>query len=384
MYSKLLFPGIDEFTLVLSTDKSAVEDIEDWQPKAESMITEFAHLANLESIFGEQKELEAKCPQGYSVGYQYGDNPFYFAVAYHPSHPQMGVVVKFSAYSWFEYRKSGNTNIKRFLLSVKSDLYSFRLSRIDFTADYLDWRTTVNEIYRRLISNDWEIQDSKGRRSLSEINALEVNGMTNTFYIGSRKTGTRLFLRVYDKKAEQMENKGFLLKEALGMRSWVRFEAVFKGVYAHQLTNIIMSTEENSLNDLIADKIAEKYRFYDRTKGKYTDFSTALLNQSKRHFQHLHLESPRDNDLISSLLHLMNGSGLFPILYKCDKIWGKETSTILLKYLHNVYKNKYKPNDDVRSWVKKHKKTLARQSLEAEFELLKAFRLNVAKEDLSA
>ena len=39
-------------------------------------------------------------PQGYTVAYQYGDNPFYFAVAYHPSHPKMGVIVKFSAYSW--------------------------------------------------------------------------------------------------------------------------------------------------------------------------------------------------------------------------------------------------------------------------------------------
>lgn len=384
MCLKLLFPGIDEFTLVLSGDKSAIENIGDWQPEAERMIAEFARLANLESIFGEQKVLEGKCPQGYSLGYQYGDNPFYFAVAYHPLHPQMGVVVKFSAYSWFEYRKNGKTNIRRFLDSVKSDLYSFRLSRIDFTADYLGWNTTVNEIYQKIIANDWEIQDSRGMRSLSEINALEVNGMANTFYVGSRKTGTRLFLRVYDKKAEQMENKGFLLKEALGMSSWVRFEAVFKGTYAHQLTDIIMSTEENSLNDLIADKIGEKYRFYDRTKGKYTDFTTALLEQPKQNFQRLRLESPRDNDLTSSLLHLINGSGLFPILYKCDKIWGKGTSTVLLQHLHDIYKKKYKPNDDVRSWLKKHKKTLAKQSLEDEFKMLKAFRYNVAKEELSA
>ena len=98
---KQILLGVDELTLVLSlVDKSELEDLDEWQEKAESMISEFAGLANLETVFGSQRKLEDKCPQGYTVGYQYGDQPFYFAVAYHPLHPDMGVIIKFSAHSW--------------------------------------------------------------------------------------------------------------------------------------------------------------------------------------------------------------------------------------------------------------------------------------------
>ena len=375
MNRKILL-GVDEFTLVLSVDKETLDGIEDWEPTAESIITEFAQRANLESVYGTQKILEDKRPQGYSVAYQYGDNPFYFAVAYHPYHLQMGVVVKFSAHSWSVYCAKCNTGIKKFLNAVKSDSYRFRLSRIDFTVDYQDWDISIDDIYQNLMGNHLEIQDSQGRKNHSEIKGLEIDGVANTFYVGSKRTGTRLFLRGYNKRAEQIETKGFRFKEAINTKSWVRFEAVFKGDYAHQMTDIIMRTDEENMKDLIADKITEKYRFYDLGNKKYTDFSIALLEKSQKDFQRLRLESPRDNGLISSLLHLINGSGLFPVLYKCDKIWGNKTSLILLKKLHDIYVKEFQPNDDVLLWLKKHKSTLEKQSLGDELEIIKNFKKN--------
>lgn len=381
---KALSIGIDELTLVLSADKEGIERLEDWQPKAESMVAEFARLANLEDIFGAQKGLEGKCPQGYSVAYQYGDNPFYFAVAYHPLHPQMGVVVKYSAYSWSAYCKNGDMDIKRFLRSVQSGSYNTRLSRIDFTADYQNWPISVDGIYQSLIKNRLEIQDYKGRRNQSAVSALEVDGIASTFYVGSKKAGTRLFLRVYDKKKEQIATRGFRCREAAGTLSWVRFEAVFKGCYAHQLTDIIMESGEENLKGLIADKIAEKFRFYDLENGKYADFSAALFENAERQFQHLRLESPRDNDFIGSLLHLANGSGLFPALYKCDKVWGNGTSTALLRHLHGIYADEYAPNDDVLLWLKKHKGTLEGQTFQETLETFKALRDSGAGKGMTA
>ena len=363
--------GIDELTVVLAVDETLVKGLADWMQKAESMITEFSKLADLERIFGMQKDLDGKTPQGYTIAYQYGDNPFYFAVAYHPSFPKMGVVVKFSAYSWAVYCQRGRTNIKRFLVAIQSKSYHIRLSRVDFTVDYQNWDITVDDIYQKLINNRLEIHDHKSETNHSGITALEIDGKVSTFYVGSRKTGTRLFLRVYDKRLEQIEQKGFRFKEALNTNSWVRFEAVFKGTYAHQLTDIIMEIEEEKLKDLIADKVTEKYRFYDLECKKYTDFTTALIEQSKEIFSRLRLESPRDNDLTNSLIHLIKGSGLFPALYKCDEIWGKETSMNLLECLHDIYKDGYEPNEDVQLWLKKHKDTLAKQSLKDDLELLK-------------
>ncbi len=375
---KKVLVGVDELTAVLMSAMIYADGLAEWEAKAEKMIKKFAQLANLEGIFGKQKELEGSPPQGYTVAYQYGDNPFYFAVAYHPSHPKMGVIVKFSAYSWAVYCEKMETDIKRFLGSVQSKFYRVRLSRVDFTVDYQNWDMSVNDIYQKLKKKQLEIHNHKGGVNHSEINAQETDGKASTFYVGSRKTGTRLFLRVYDKKKEQVEKKGFRYKEALNTKSWVRFEAVFKADYAHQLTHIIMKTDEEKLADLIADKVAEKYRFYDLTNKEYTDFTTALLKKSKEVFPRLRLESPRDNDFTRSLIHLVNGSGLFPAMHKCDETWGIKSSLVLLKCLYDIYTYNYIPNEDVQLWLKKYRSILLRHSLEEELELLKQILLRSA------
>lgn len=375
---KKVLVGVDELTAVLMSAMIYADGLAEWEAKAEKMIKKFTQLANLEGIFGKQKELEGSPPQGYTVAYQYGDNPFYFAVAYHPSHPKMGVIVKFSAYSWAVYCEKMETDIKRFLGSVQSKFYRIRLSRVDFTVDYQNWDMSVNDIYQKLKKKQLEIHNHKGGVNHSEINAQETDGKASTFYVGSRKTGTRLFLRVYDKKKEQVEKKGFRYKEALNTKSWVRFEAVFKADYAHQLTHIIMKTDEEKLADLIADKVAEKYRFYDLTNKEYTDFTTALLKKSKEVFPRLRLESPRDNDFTRSLIHLVNGSGLFPAMHKCDETWGIKSSLVLLKCLYDIYTYNYIPNEDVQLWLKKYRSILLRHSLEEELELLKQILLRSA------
>lgn len=363
--------GVDELTAVLMSAMIYADGLAGWEAKAEKMIKEFARLANLEGIFGKQKELESKPPQGYATAYQYGNNPFYFAVAYHPSHPKMGVVVKFSAYSWAVYCQKNGTDIKKFLHSVQSDYYCVRLSRVDFTVDYQNWDISVDDIYHKLINKQLEIHNHKDEVNHSGITAYEDNGKASTFYVGSKKTGTRLFLRVYDKKKEQIEQKGFRYKEAVNTDSWVRFEAVFKGDYAHQLTDIIMKTDEEKLAGLIADKVAEKYRFYDLESKDNTDFTKALIEKSKGNFLRLRMESPRDNDFIRSFIHLVNGSGLFPAMYKCDETWGIKSSLALLKCLYDIYVYDYIPNEDVQLWLKKYRNLLARQSLEEELELLR-------------
>ena len=159
---KKVLVGVDELTAVLMSAMIYADGLAEWEAKAEKMIKKFAQLANLEGIFGKQKELEGSPPQGYTVAYQYGDNPFYFAVAYHPSHPKMGVIVKFSAYSWAVYCEKMETDIKRFLGSVQSKFYRVRLSRVDFTVDYQNWDMSVNDIYQTLKKKQLEIHNHKG------------------------------------------------------------------------------------------------------------------------------------------------------------------------------------------------------------------------------
>lgn len=370
---KRLLLGVDELTLVLSTT-AEIESPKEWDEIAQNIVNEFTKRANLENIFGVKRESDDTLPQGYTVGYKYGDNPFYFSVAYHPEHAKMGVVVKYSATSWRVYCAWGKTNVKRFLHSVKSNLYNCRLSRIDFAVDYQNWDFSVNDIYQNIKSQHLKIQNYKGIKNPSEVTGHEADGVASTFYVGSRKSGTKLFLRVYDKQQEQIEKGGIRLQEALSTQSWVRFEAVYKGKYAHILTDLIRNTDEDNLTDLIADKITEKYRFYDMETGEYTDFTKALLEKSKVDFERLQIDSPRDNDLIGSLYHLISGSGLFSTLYKCDEIWGNEASKELLKYLHGIFKKEYEPNEDIKLWLKKHKNTMEKQSLNDVLKLLEQFK----------
>lgn len=365
--------GVDELTVVLSIDVATLNGIDDWQPTAEAMISKFIELSHIESIFGKKKSLESKLPAGYTVAYDFGFNPWYFAIAYHPMHPKMGVIVKFSAYSWNTYCSQYSMNIKKFLVSIKSDLYNFRLSRVDFTVDYQNWDISVNEIYQGLLNETLEIRDLNDKKNHSKITAYEVNGVVSTFYIGSRKIGTRLFMRVYDKREEQLQTFGYRYREASNSTTWLRFEVVFRGLYAHQITDLINEIEEAKLSDLIANKVTEKFRFYELLEERYSNFSQALLDNFGEEFMKLKLESPRNNELIASINHLAQGSGLFTVMYKCAKIWGERESMTLLKNLYKVYMDTYEPSEDTKLWVKKNKASLENEALNDMFTNLKRF-----------
>ena len=64
---KKVLVGVDELTAVLMSAMIYADGLAEWEAKAEKMIKKFAQLANLEGIFGKQKELEGSPPQGYTV-----------------------------------------------------------------------------------------------------------------------------------------------------------------------------------------------------------------------------------------------------------------------------------------------------------------------------
>ncbi len=371
----ILLLGIDEFTMVLTVDKSQLDGIGDWSPVAINVVNLFVHMTELETVFGQEAPLTGKLPQGYTVGYQYGDNPFYFAIAYHPENIQMGIVVKFSAYAWAHYchewasLHQSPMTIKQFCSLTETDDFQSRLSRIDFTADFQNYNFTVDDLYRHLTDGSWIIQNADGKKNPSGLSAHEVNKIVETFYVGSKKGNTRLFMRVYDKRREQMEQPSFRYEEALAVESWVRFEAVFKGKYAHQITDSIreeLGSDEQSMKAFIASKLLEKYRFVDVETEEYADLTVALLNvvnAGDHDFSRLRLESPRDSELIRSIQYLMFNSGLFTTMFKCDAIWGNNSGIELLQRMAAVYLRGRHPPDDAVRWVTLHRKEMLKRTL---------------------
>ncbi len=438
-YKSVVKVGIDEFTLVLMAKDKI--DFMIWEQKAETMLKEFLDLAKLEDMFGELVmadygdmfgELvmaDYGIQKGYTDGLTFDNRPWHFSISWHEYLQNMGICIKFSAHAWAVYQttyfeKYGEEmNITIFLRNVQSDNYLARLSRIDFTADYFNFHKSnfhksfnPDTLSRGLNNGTIAIKDYKNRSMLKNIQSVEKNGVISTLYLGSKKSNTRCFARIYDKRLEQIDTKGIRYDEALkckswirqevvfkgtyskksntrcfariydkrleqidtkGIRydealkckSWIRQEVVFKGTYSHQITEDLLNiTTQIELQQYIAQKITEKYRFYDTTTKNEMKYTRALLYiMNNAEFNHLSSVQVKDNDYMRSLKYLMNGSGLYPTLYKALEVWGEGADKEVVKYLFDNYEKFYiseaHKKKDLRSWIKKHRADLRQQTL---------------------
>src|SRR5699024_10786121 len=147
----------------------------------------------------------------------------------------------------------------------------------------------------------------------------------------------------------------FLRHEAKLVDDWIRFEAEFRGTYAHQLTEAIRNckTDEDLKNIMINSMLSRYSLYYTKSNKPYltTKMMMELLDRDNFQFTS---PSPRLNKLQQSLDYLTESSGLFPVLWKVDQIWGNDTSNELIQFLINSYKEKFEPNDDHIMWASKY------------------------------
>ncbi|CAI2629995.1 hypothetical protein AKUH3B209X_11680 [Apilactobacillus kunkeei] len=379
---KKILIGTDELTMVIFCDLSDLKDEEEWSDIAESTIDYFARILKFEKVFGEKMDMDASPPAGYSIAYTFGNNPFYFAIAYHPTNPNMGIICKFSAYSWSEYCSkwfdifNRKMDIKKFADVTNVDGYISRFSRVDFTIDYHNFETTVDKLYSSINKGEIEIRNHKGIKNNSKTNGFFQDEF-QTFYIGSRKKNSRLFLRVYDKKVEQLENPTFRYEEALNVESWVRFEGVFKSKYAHDITDMLreeVDDSEDSLMAFIAGKLLEKYQFFNVMEDKQIEFTSELVkiyDKRNTEYSHLRIENPRNSDLMQSINYIVLNSGLMTLIHKIKNVFGEKEVNEFFEYLLGYYLNNYKPNKDVELWIDKNRSSVMKGELEKIFNQIK-------------
>jgi len=360
--------GIDEFTFTIIPDDTRME-IDEWHTEAEEIVDIFFQASKSEYIFdGEKEPMFDKKPAGYTHSYNVGSKDYYLAVAYNDCHPDMGICVRFSAKAWAVYQANYRRKYDREILLpelLRTIAYEteakIRLSRIDFTADYFDSNIDLNKIYKSIKDDKIVIHDADGHRRIRTLNCNEIDKNVSTIYAGSRKENSKGFLRIYDKRKEQIQTNGFRKQEALACAEWIRFEAVFKGTYAHQITTEMLEQDMNAaeLSKYIAYCIAYKYRFFDIDSGEYTDFTKALIALiEEADFTNLRSESPRDNSLHQNISYIMNGSGLFPTLYKIKELYGVGADREFLEHLFRCYQENdwQSPSKmaELTLWLKKH------------------------------
>jgi len=377
--------GVDEFTLVLLPTGKI--DVMDWLDELDKMMATFIRLSRIEELYGPLGTATKKLQAGYTSGLTVQNRPWHFMICWHEDIPTMGLCIKFSAHAYAAYRQDfqekyqAKMNIVEFLKMVDSDIYVTRLSRIDLTADYKDYpnprdpngQLDPDTLYRQLINGNYVIKNQNGKKTLRTLSALHKNGVYETFYAGSRKGKTDGFLRCYDKKTEQIVTKGFRYDEAIQCKSWVRFEAVFKGTYAHQITEQLKQiSTEDELTKLIAKHISDKYQLVDVATGDTLDITEDLAQIALGSGAGTLISpSNRDNTIRQSIQYLKKNSGLFAVFFKVSEVWGAQGERKLFSHLREIYQSEYKPTagekPEMKDWYAKHYRELRGQRLEDNF-----------------
>ncbi len=382
--------GIDELTVVLqSADKA---DVFQWEAQGEAIIDRFLELSRLEDLFGKMDSATSGIQQGYSQGLTFANRPWHFGIYWHEDYPGMGICIKFSAWAWaiyvteFEAKYGTEMNAAVFLQMIQDVSYMARLSRIDLTADFFDYPSPVNPhaylspdtLYRGLEQGDYVVgfHDRGGHfRKITTRSALNKGGVYETVYVGGMKGKARAFLRFYEKRNEQISNNGFRYERAIQVQSWVRFEAVFKHDYAHQIgVYLLCVSSKAELQELIASLIAGKYMFYDTSTGEPLDISEELAGIAKG-VQAVTLSKPntRDNSFLATIEYIRHNSGLYTALYKAFLVWGQYADQGLMNYLLTDYlytfkekvgTGRYKTMErELDHWYRRHGEELSKVSL---------------------
>lgn len=327
--------GIDEFCVVaqVNPDYMNAYDDGDWPEIAMAILEDLADRTGLIACLGAAMPEEKK-PAGYSVGYTFGEHPFYLCAAFH-ERVDMGVCFKFSARATDYIREIGGMEPYELLQAGQNpSFYSLRLSRIDLTADYIDECFTVQEIYNGLEDGTLQFMreqiDSRSgkvtlRKSSQMLSGYISGGEVSTIYVGSAKANTNGRLRIYDKKLEQLVKHGTYEEKARVCASWVRFEACVRGKYAHALTDELLTiNNDDEVATLVLDVFKQRYQLWYSNSGviDHLHEATELLNVGI-HVLRLPAITNRNVDLDASLKHIVDGSGLTPSVYKVAAIWGE-------------------------------------------------------------
>lgn len=355
----MLRASVDELTLVLQASrdqKMELENEEDWIELAQLLILDFESKAKLTSVFGAKNRIK-NYPAGYTNGVTYGQHSFYFAVAYNQKAYSMGIIVKFSAEALHYYLRKTSQEVYDFLQSAKSDAYTMRLSRVDLDVDFIDERFTVNSLYEQLKSQKIEVylqkhQQNKVIFSKKNLNfrGFMKNGKIETIYINSPISSVNC--RIYNKQLEEIQLRKPDMNYALEHR-WIRFEAVFKNEYAHNLTNDLLKIHsKHELCDLIIDSWLQKF-YFKKENGKTAIYTQKMLNAKKSGNYVLVGQIQKDNDLSKRFDYMLTESGTISTLYKIKMLWGSSALQCATKYI-NSYVENWRMNQGCSEWLKKH------------------------------
>ena len=356
--------GIDEATIIVRLSFDIME-LKSWERYALAIVEKVEKVLCLPEVFGSRRKAEKNITH-YNESYSYGNHTFYFGVGYSSMNPALGVIIKFSAQSLREYKiryyeLTGVTvDVNTMLVILNDEATIAYCSRIDPYVDFIDEHVDISALHNGLVNGDLYVEHGNGRKNTSRISGFSEQGECKTFYIGRyRQKNTRIFLRVYDKKAEQQQNRhATRIDTAQSCKDWVRFEVVFKEQYARELTDKLRTVSDDMLVPMLLSAILDRYRFTDGEE--YLECTKKMIELSEGQEMSFPVRREADPELVQRFGGIVHHSGLFPFLYIVKRIWGQEgldAATCNLWKEFNDYCSH--PPDAPRRWAEKHIAELA-------------------------
>jgi DNA relaxase NicK len=199
---------------------------------------------------------------GYTDSFEFGGENGKISVMYNRNRKDMGILIDFTATGKSLYENLAQLyGIKidwKALITSVCNQYSGHVSRIDIATDLIDYGFSVNTISQSLQQGKYVFLNMIGNR-IDRKRYKAIGDMDNvqTLYVGSRKSDA--FLRIYDKKVEQLRADGMYRSIALSCNDWIRVEAEFKHRLAKKIGQLITNYEGDNIYPYLLSCVLERW-----------------------------------------------------------------------------------------------------------------------------
>lgn len=221
------------------------------------------NLFRFETIFS-QKSVLSFGRNGYTNSINYGaSDQGLVTIMFNPKRLDMGLLIDLTAsgkamFESLSQLQDITVNWKR-IIEVIYQKFQGHVSRIDVAIDLIDYGYSINEIYNKLKNQEYLFLNA--RKQLISANRIKYIGANNrvlTIGVGSRSSDA--FLRLYNKKQEQLDNKGLYRSIANNYHDWIRIEGEFKHREAHAIGAMVSTLNTDNIYPYLADCILKHWK----------------------------------------------------------------------------------------------------------------------------
>lgn len=222
------------------------------------------YFFRLTTIFHEPNQGNAH--NGYTNCYIFGSDTGAISVMWNDNRPDMGISIDFTATGKALYEELGSwlslkINWKE-IITIICKKYNGHLSRIDVAVDLIDCEFSVNSIYKRLQEEKSYFLNTLGNRiNAKRYKAIGSAQEAQTLYVGSRRSDA--FLRIYNKKLEQMRPNGIYRNIAYNCKDWIRVEGEFKHRLSKDLGYRIANLGDEDIKPFLVAYLVNRWALVD-------------------------------------------------------------------------------------------------------------------------